>query len=77
MLESWKVENRKVGSSEVGKLGPKNGKLEGWKVRPNKIRKLESEAQKMEKSWKVSTEDSILAPVQILVHMISIQITVA
>ena len=33
---------------------------------------MESEAQKLDKSWKVSTEDLILAPVQILVHMMKI-----
>ena len=73
MLESWKADSRKVGkfrsrkvrSKKVGKLGLT--KLESWKVKPGNIGKC----------WKISTEDLILATVQVLVRMMNIEITVA
>ena len=48
-LECWKVRPKKLESWKVGMLESWNVgmlKLESWKVRPNKVGKLESEAQK-------------------------------
>ena len=67
-LEGWNV--GKLESWHVGKLGPEQ--LESWKVRPNKVGKVEPKniGQKLE-SQHSGTEDVILAPAQIRAHMMS------